>query len=135
MTFPVLCLSRDSSIAVAETSERLRRCNARAFFKNRYYDGLLIVDATPARFRVVRAEVVPPLSAIGRWTARAVNLRLHVELQLEAQGATSLGEAKRSVVEWLDRAPDLWEASRDLDEWKRLVARAGSAKALIALSA
>lgn len=135
LTFPVLCLSRDSSIAVAETSDRLHRCNALAFFANRYYDGLLVIDSTAARFRVVRAEAAPALSAIGRWIARAVNRRLRVELQLEALGPASLDEARRTVLEWLDRAPDFWEASRDLAEWKRLVAGAGSPRALIALFA
>jgi len=131
--FPVLCLSHDSSISVADSPERLQRSNALAVFKNRYYDDLIIIDAEANRFRVVRAEVVPPLSAVGRWTARVFNRRLRVELELEEQESGSLEAAQRVVIEWLGRAPDFWEASRDLAEWKALVPRASTVKALVAL--
>jgi hypothetical protein len=133
--FPVLCLSQDGSIAVADSAERLRRCNALAFFKNGYYDDLVVIDSRTNRFRVARVRVVPALSTVGRWFARVLNRRLQVELQLEATGSGSLDDAKQIVTEWLAREPDLWEASRDLDEWRAMVARAGTASALIALFA
>lgn len=135
LVFPVLCLSRDSSISVAESAERLHRCNALAFFRNRYYDDLVLIDSAARRFRVVRAEVVPPLSTVGRWAARALNRRLLVRVQLEEQGAPSLDEAKRIVIDWLGRAPDFWEASRDIGAWRDLVAGAGTAKSLVTLFA
>lgn len=133
LTFPVLCLSQDSSISVAESAERLHRCSALAFFKNRYYDNLVVIDSKASRFRVVRAEVVPALSTIGRWTARAFNRWLQVELHFEAQGSGSLDDAKRMVNEWLRRAPHFWEESRDIEEWRDMVVRASTAKGLIAL--
>ncbi|HEU4343107.1 MAG TPA: hypothetical protein VFU31_16260 [Candidatus Binatia bacterium] len=133
LLFPVLCLSQDSSISVAESAERLHRCNALALFKNRYYDNLLVIDSKADRFRVERAEVVPALSAVGRWTARVLNRKLQVELQLEQEGSGSLDDAKRIVSEWLGRAPDFWEASRDIEEWREMVARAGTVGGLIAL--
>ena len=135
LKFPVMCLSRDHSITVIEGAVRLHQCNALAFFKNRYHESLVIIDAEGRRFRVVRAEVVPALSTPGRWIARALNRRLHVELQLEAEGSGSLEDAKRLVNDWLGRAVDFWEASRSIEEWRDLVARASTARELIALFA
>jgi len=41
---------------------------------------------------------------------------------------------KQRVIAWL-RVPDVWEASRDIDEWRRRIAGARTAQALIALFA
>ena len=53
LRFPVLCLSRDHSISPVDTLDRLRQCNARAFFENRWFDDLLIIDSDASLFRVV----------------------------------------------------------------------------------
>lgn len=131
LTFPVL--SQDSSIAVADRPETLRSCNAVALLKNRYYENLVIIDSGGNRYRIVDVKVVPPLSTLSRWSARILNSRLQVELEIESLGPGSLEDAKRIVSEWLDRAPDFWEASREITEWRRLIARANSAKELIAI--
>jgi hypothetical protein len=131
--FPVLCLSQDSSISVAESPERLHRANALAFFRNRYFEDMIVMDSQARQFRVVGADVVPALSVSGRWTARLLNKSLRVNLRLAPQGPGSLDDAKRIVAGWLDRAPDFWEASRDIGEWKDMVARADTARVLIAL--
>lgn len=133
LAFPVLCLSRDRSIAVAESPERLERCNALAFFRNRYFEDLMVVDSTGRCFRVARAEPVPPLTGLNRTLARALNRRLRVSLALGPAERRSLDEVKALVREWMDRAPDLWEASRDLDEWRAAVAGAATLPALIRL--
>jgi hypothetical protein len=102
--FPVLCLSHDNSISVAENLEALGRANALAFFRNRYFNGLIIIDSRAQRFRVVRAEVAPPLSTLARAVVRVLNRRVRVKLHLEAESSMSLDDAKRLVKVWLDRA-------------------------------
>jgi hypothetical protein len=131
--FPVLCLSQDGSILVTETPDRLGRCNALAFFKNRYYEGLLLIDSEADRFRVVRAELVPTPSIVSRLVTRVLNRRLEVRVQMEPEGVGTLDDAKGIVNAWLDRSPDFWEASRDIEEWREMIGRAGTARALIAL--
>ena len=131
--FPVLCLSNDNSISVSENLEELSRANALALFRNRYFDGLIVIDSCVQRFLVVRAEVVPPLSPFARAVVRVLNRRLRVKLHLEVECSMSLDDAKKLVKVWLDRAPDFWEASRDIEEWRRAVDSAATARRLIAL--
>jgi hypothetical protein len=113
--------------------EALSRANALAFFRNRYFDDLIIFDSHAQAFKVVRAEVVPPLSRVARAVVRALNRRLRVTLYLEIQQSMSLDDAKKLVKAWLERAPDSWEASRDIEEWRRAVDSADTARGLIML--
>jgi hypothetical protein len=133
LTFPVLCLSQDSSIAVAQNAENLARCNARAFYRNRYFDKLLVIDSKAAPFAVTAADPPVELQGLKRLVVRLLNRRFHVRLQLVPAGIASLVDAKAQVVEWLGRAPDFWEESRDLAEWRELVAQAESMKQLVGL--
>lgn len=132
-TFPVMCLSRDGSISVADSAEALRRCNARALFKNHYYEDLIVIDSAENRFRVVSAAPVPTPSSLGRLVARVLNRKMTVDLVCEPEGPIHLDDAKRTVNEWLDRSPDFWEASRDVEVWRQMIARANSASSLIGL--
>lgn len=133
LTFPVLCLSQDRSISVAESPEGLNRCNALAFFKNRYFDDLLIFDSHAERFRVVRVEATPPLAGVRKWLTRALNRRLTVHLELRREAPRSIEEAKRQVVIWIEKAADVWEETRDLSEWKQVVEGARDMRQLIRL--
>lgn len=133
LMFPVLCLARDSSISVAETRDRLNCCNAQAFFKNRYFDDLIIVDSRAEQFRVVRAEADPPLTGLQKWLTRAFNRRLTVHLELQREAPASMEGAKRQVIIWLEKAVDFWEETRDLAEWKQVVESARDMRQLIQL--
>ena len=135
LRYPVLCLSRDNSVSVAASSEHLRRCNATAWFRNRYFEDLRLLDASATPYRVRSAALVVPLSVWRRFLVRLLNRRLVVTLDLEALAPPSLAEAKRTVTAWLHRAPDFWEASRDLSEWERLCSQAPSMEALCSLFA
>ena len=121
LSFPILCLSRDTSISVAAAPERLTRCNAVAFFKNRYFDDVVILNANAEQFRVVQAEPHPRLTGARRWFTRVFNRSIVVNLQLRREGAPSIDRAKQQVIAWLDKAPDFWEESRDLSEWKLMI--------------
>lgn len=135
LSYPVLCLSRDTSISVAETEERLEQCNARAFFTNRYFDDLILLDANAQVFMVVASQPAQPLTGVSLWWARIRNAKFAVRLQLEKTAPASLEAAKERVVIWLEKSPEFWEASRDLDEWKRLVRNARDMRQLVALFA
>src|SRR5688572_21085448 len=99
-SFPALCLSQDGSISVADSAEALRRCNALALFKNRYYEDLIVIDSAANRFRAVSAAPVPTPSPFGRLVARVLNRKMMVDLKWEPQGPTPLDDAKRTVNEW-----------------------------------
>ena len=135
LSFPVLCLSRDTSILVIAGPEQLQRCNALAFFKTRYFDDLLIFDSSCAHYRVVRCELVTPLTGIRKWLIRALNRPLTVELTLQTERQASLSTAKEHVLVWLKKAPGFWQESRDMADWERLVKAAPDMRRLIQLFA
>jgi len=131
LSFPVLCLSRDTSIIVARDADSLSRCNALAFWVNGYFRELLVIDLTGASFTVVEAETEPGYSPVARFLARLTNRELRVRLRLRCDGTPSLAAAQRLVGEWLDKAPEFWEASAELSEWKARVMACDSMAQLI----
>ncbi len=133
LTFPVLCLSRDFSVVPARDPEGLCRCNALAFWRNQYYQDLQIFDSTGSAYTVVEAQLRHPMPSARRFLARLINQSLSVELRLRAEGPSSLAEAKERVSEWLDKAPEFWEAADDLDEWKRRILACETMADLIAV--
>lgn len=133
LTFPVLCLSRDSSIVPSWDREGLCRCNALAFWSNQYYRDLRVFDSTGTEFTVVDAQLQQPMSPARRFLARLINQSLSVRLRLRVEGPPSLAKAKERVSEWLDRAPEFWEAADDLDEWKRRISACEAMADLIAV--
>jgi hypothetical protein len=135
LSFPALCLARDTSISVAESPDGLRRCNALAFFKNRYFDDLIIFDSSAARYRVASATPAEPLTRTKKWFVRALNRRLTVQLSLSRDADASLDTAKDCVLAWLKKDPGFWEASRELSEWERMVKAAPDMARLIRLFA
>ena len=135
LRYPVLKLSRDTSVSPARNTQEMTRCTAHAFFHNRYFEDMLVIDSEARHFRVVSAETIPALSGIRRWIARFLNKILIAKLALKLEREPSLDEAKRQVGLWMDRSPDSWEASEDLDEWKRCVTSAKTARDLIKIFA
>lgn len=133
LSFPVLCLSQDSSIQVADSQERLERCNARAFFTTRYFEGMVLFDSSGNRFRVIATSLVSPEAGVRRWITRASNGEVKVRLQLEREALSSVDAAKHEVLDCIEKAPDFWEASRDLGEWRQLVRDARTMRDLLTL--
>lgn len=99
-------------------------------FRNRYFDDLLLFDATATPYRVQSAELDTPLRGWGRLVARAVNRQLIVAPALERVGPASLDHARATAVEWLRRAPGFWQETYDLAEWEGLIAGAQRMEAL-----
>ncbi len=131
LAFPVLALSRDSSVSVHRDAERLSTCNAIAYWRTRYHEDMLIIDSNAAAYRVLSVEPVERITRLRRILLRTFNGRVRVNLELRAEGPPSLDRAKRMAEEWLDRAPYLWEAAEDLDAWKSRVVGCRSMSELI----
>lgn len=133
LAFPVLCLARDSSISVAHRPEDLAQCNALAFYRNRYFDQLHVIDSNAAPYVVTQARLDRQQGGVRRFLARLLNRRLIVVLRLAPAGPPSLADAKTHLISWVDREPSFWEASRDLEEWRRLIRSAPDIAALVRL--
>lgn len=131
--FPVICLSRDNAISPCEDAARLGRCNALAYFKNRYFEDLLIIDADFAQFRVNKAELFPELGPVQRVIARLINRKLRVRLDMEKIATPNADDAKAKISAWFDREPQFWEETAGVAAWKRRVERAPNMHALTKL--
>jgi len=135
LAYPVLCLALDGSVSVARDVRELSSCNAHAYYRKRYFAGLTVIDSNAASFTVTAAHVDPPLGRLRELVTKLLNRHLLVSLALQPAGPPSLPDAKRRLTEWLDRAPDHWEASEELAVWKRRVSEAKSMSSLIHLFA
>lgn len=133
MKFPALCLAREGSICTVLDANDLCSCNTMSLFKNRYFEGLNIFDATGHHFIVRSAEPATPLSGLSLLLARLVNKRLKVRLEIESTEAVSMNRVKESTVQWLHKQPEFWEASRDMRDWEVAVAKASGVPELAAL--
>lgn len=117
--YPVLALSRDGSITPVERPEHLGRCNARAFWRNGYYDRLILIDSAWNIWRATGAELSMPLGLIRRAVARVTNARLDVIVALELEESAVEPDMARDLVgDWLETNTVFWEASADLEEWR-----------------
>ncbi len=121
LAFPVLCLSRDTSIVVARDADELGQCNALAFWGNHHFRDLRVIDSSSIAYTVIDAEPETAYSRVAQLTARLTNRALRVRLRLRADGPAPLAIAKRLASEWLDKAPEFWESSADVSEWKAQV--------------
>jgi hypothetical protein len=124
LDYPVLCLSQDTSISVRSDPAALGRCNAKALWTNRYFEGLLVFDASARRFRVTDAQPAAPVSPVRRLLMRLLNQSVSVRLRLEETGPPSVDAIKERVVEWIERDPEFWNAGGELAELKRRIVRA-----------
>lgn len=131
--YPVLCLSRDTSISVRPDAGTLCRCNAKAFWGNRYFDGLLVFDSAARRYRVTDASPAEPVSAVRQGLMRLLNQTVPVRLSMEEIGPPSLEQVKEHVLEWIERDPGFWEAGGELAELKGRIARASGVPQLAAI--
>lgn len=123
LSFPVLCFARDHSITVADSPEHLQSCNALAWYRNRYYQDMKLVDHSATPYRVVDARLAMPLAGWRRSWARVRNQRLTVALQLARGGDASLEAARQTAIEWVRRDPTFWEAAGDLAELEDRIRR------------
>jgi hypothetical protein len=100
---------------------QLCQCNATAWFRNRYFEDLLVIDAAAKPYRVRTAELARPLRGWRSVLARSINQNLSVVLEMERDGEASVAAAKETAVEWIHREPEFWESSFALSEWERRV--------------
>jgi hypothetical protein len=131
----VLCFARDHSISVASTPEELQRCNALAWYRNRYYGDLRVIDAVATPYRVGAVELARPLDGWRRLAARIRNQELEVVLQLEQLGGPSLDAAREMAIDWIHQAPEFWEAAYELDDLESRLRDCSDMEALCTLFA
>lgn len=116
--FPVLSLSRDGSIVPYDDEESLTSCNARAFWRNRYYDDMLVFDADSRAWRVREVSVLSPPDGLARTFARLTNGPLRVTLTWSREpDRDGMDHARTQTEAWLKRDETFWEASADLQDW------------------
>lgn len=130
LRYPVICFARDDAISVVNSPGELHSCNAVAWFRNRYFEDLRVIDAVATPFRVQSATLARPLYDWRRILARTTNKNLLIVRDLESLGEASLAEAKQTAIEWLQRAPEFGESAFALPEWERLISQASSTEIL-----
>lgn len=119
LSYPVICLGQDGSIISYQSPDEFGKCNALALWVNRYFADLTVIDSAAVLWRVESATPKDDPSGFDRWLSRLTNRTMHVDIELwKLDQDTGLAVVKRLIVSWLDRLPEFWEASADLDEWQ-----------------
>jgi hypothetical protein len=104
-----------------------------AFWRNHYFRDLRVIDSNGIAYTVIDAEPEGTYSSMAQLFMRLTNRELRVRLRLRPDGSPSLVLAKQLASEWLARAPDFWEASAEMSEWKARVMACSSMGELIEL--
>ena len=117
IVFPALCVARDHTISVAHSSKDLSRCSARALWDERYFDGLVVLDAAAGVFTVKGAAADGAPGWLARAAARLRNAEVSVELDVIANGRTPLTDIRRRVGEAVTARANLPEPTPELKDW------------------
>lgn len=133
LTYPTLCLSGQAGLTVAEHPDSLERCRAGLFWKARFYEGLLVVDATGSAYEVAQAEVRRPGSPLARRVARLLDLSLSIQVTLRFVGQALFDELRERVLAEIDDDPETLEemTGRDVFWWRAALARCTTARELV----
>ncbi len=119
LSYPVICLGQDGSIVSHQSADEFGKCNALALWVNRYFADLAVVDNAAVLWRVELARPQQESSGLDRWLSRLTNRTIRVDIELwKLDQEAGMPVVKRLLVSWLDRLPEFWEASADLDEWR-----------------
>ena len=122
LSYPVICLGQDGSIVSHQSPDGFGKCNALALWVNRYFADLTVIDSAAVLWRVESATPKGEPSGFDRWLSRLTNRTIRVDIELwKMNQETGMAVVKRLLVSWLDRLPEFWEASADLDEWRSQV--------------
>lgn len=122
LSYPVICLGQDGSIVAHQSADEFGKCNALALWVNRYFADLAVVDSEAVLWRVESAVPKDEPSGFVRWLSRFTNRTIRVDIELwKLDQETGMVVVKRLLASWLDRSPEFWEASADLEEWRMRV--------------
>ncbi|MBT8401296.1 MAG: hypothetical protein KJO98_12525 [Rhodothermia bacterium] len=122
LSYPVICLGQDGSIVPHQSAEEFGKCNALALWVTRYFADLTVIDSAAVLWRVESAIPKQEKSGIYRWLSRLTNRTIRVDIEVwRLDQEAGMAVVKRLLVSWLDRMPEFWEASADLDEWRSRV--------------
>src|SRR5262245_10626718 len=87
--FPALCVPRDFGVYLVRDWHHLRRSGAHLFWRYHPFKGLRLYDADGRAFEVTAAAVSRPVSTLGRYLARLLDLMITVDVEIAPIGSAS----------------------------------------------
>lgn len=133
VTFPALCVPRDSGVYVVRDLPELQRSRAQLFWRYRHFNGLRLYDSDERAFEVTAARVAKPASRLGLFFARALDLTITVEIEIAAFGPASLSEVAAAVHRAIEVDPESFEelSGRSVAWWHATLAHVDSVQGVI----
>ena len=133
VTFPALCVPRDSGVYLVRDLPELRRSRAQLYWRYHHFEGLRIYDCEERAFEVTAASVSRPVSTLGRLSARLLDLTITVDVEISPIGSASLSEVISAVQRAIDADPESFEelSERSIEWWQETLAHTSSVQGVI----
>ena len=133
VTFPALCVPRDSGVYLVRDLSELERSRAQLFWRYRHFDGLRLYDSDERAFEVTAARVVKPTWRLGHLFARVFDLTISVDLEISVLSSASLSEVTAAVHRAIEADPESFEelSTHSVAWWRATLAHADSVQGVI----
>jgi hypothetical protein len=133
VTFPALCVPRDSGVYLVRGLPELRRSRAQLYWRYHHFKGLRLYDSDERAFKVTATSVSRPASELGRLLARLLDLPVTVDVEIAPIGPASLSEVVRAVQEAIEADAESFEelSQRSIEWWQATLGRTSSVRAVI----
>lgn len=138
LTYPAVCLTQRSGVFVARGASHLEHCNGSLYWRARLYDGLQVIDASGAQYKVVDVELVRPGTSWGRGLSRMLELSVVARPTLRPVDTASLEMFRNRIRTEIGEDPELLEemTGRTVPWWRDALARCTTPQEIVqALSA
>jgi hypothetical protein len=131
--FPALCVPRDFGVYLVRDLRQLRRSRAQLFWRYHRFEGLRLYDADGRAFEVTAAAVSRPVSQLGRYLARLLDLTITVDVVMAPMGSASLPKAIAAVQRAMAADPESFEelSGRSFEWWQATLAHTSSVQGVI----
>jgi hypothetical protein len=133
VTFPALCVPRDFGVYVVRDLPQLQRSRAALFWRYRHFDGLRLYDSHEMAYEVTGSSVSKPISELGQFVARLLDLAVTVAVQISPIGPASLSDVVAAVQRAMEADPESLEelSQRSTEWWRTTLAHAASVREVI----
>lgn len=132
INFPILEINPTQSyIGVAWNHDEHTKCYESALNTD-FFGDFYVIDVHGWRYKVASVQKIENIGRLGGWTW-SLQRWIRIKLEYSEGSQISLAEAKPFLLSVIDRDPEFWEESGDLNKIKSMVTGALNYRELIDL--
>ena len=125
LRFPVIALSRDTSILTVNDWPTLTSCSAYAWHRG-YFTNLQVIDSALRRFAVHKGEVLGGARALRIALGFVWHVHVRVDLSFSPPTQLTLEQATHAVIRGVNQNRSFWEESGPIEAFSSRLSKASS---------